>query len=181
MHSEWINPSAYLSDAAGPVPLVLDLRISHERWGSSSNSSLYPPPDDILSDRPLNEVLPDKIRDHRTDYNNRPSNSISFIPAVTSTFGHLHCDLVRILFFRLNGKQNAFLLLQEFSLHNPTSSTTVMFYSQLKSKVGNILDKTAALCITDDLNIDVTPIASRSDTHPSHSQTSRLSYPRPYP
>ena len=32
--------AAYLSNAAGPVPLVLDLRIAHERWGSSSNPSL---------------------------------------------------------------------------------------------------------------------------------------------
>jgi hypothetical protein len=45
------------------------------------------------------------------------------------------------------------------------------FYSQLKSKVGNILAKAAALRI--DLKIDGAPIASRSHTHP-HSQTSRL-------
>jgi hypothetical protein len=38
--------------------------------------------------------------------------------------------------------------------------------------VGNILAKTAALRIN--LNIDDTPIASQSHTHPSHSQTSRL-------
>ena len=46
----------------GPVPLVLDLRITHERWGSSPNPSLngrlhYPA--DI--DRTLNEVVSDKI------------------------------------------------------------------------------------------------------------------------
>ena len=35
-----IELAAYLSNAAGPVPLVLDLRIAHERWGSSSNPSL---------------------------------------------------------------------------------------------------------------------------------------------
>ncbi len=47
-----------------------------------------------------------------------------------------------------------------------------MFYSQFKSKVGNILDKTTVLRIN--LNIDGVPISSRSHTHPSHSQTSRL-------
>ena len=46
------------------------------------------------------------------------------------------------------------------------------FSSQLKSKCGNILAKAAALRIT--LNIDGAPLASRSHTHPSHSQTSRL-------
>jgi hypothetical protein len=36
-----IKLSAYLANAAGPVPLVLDLRMVHERWGSSSNPSLH--------------------------------------------------------------------------------------------------------------------------------------------
>ena len=47
-----------------------------------------------------------------------------------------------------------------------------MFYSELKSKSGNILTKTTALRIN--LNIDGVPITSRSHHHPSHSQTSRL-------
>ena len=36
-----IELAAYLANAAGPVPLVLDLRIAHDRWGSSSNPSLH--------------------------------------------------------------------------------------------------------------------------------------------
>jgi hypothetical protein len=56
----------YLADAAGPVPLVLDLRIAHERWGSTSNPILngylhYPRPADI--DSPLNETVVGKIGD----------------------------------------------------------------------------------------------------------------------
>jgi len=43
-------------------------------------------------------------------------------------------------------------------------SLAPVFYSQLKSKVGNILAKAAALRI--DLKIDGAPIASRSHTHP---------------
>ena len=43
--------------------------------------------------------------------------------------------------------------------------------SQLK-KTDLVLVKVATLRIT--LNIDVVPITSRSHTHPSHSQTSRL-------
>ena len=34
---EW---AGYLANVAGPVPLVLDLRIAHERWGSSSDPSI---------------------------------------------------------------------------------------------------------------------------------------------
>ena len=41
-----------------------------------------------------------------------------------------------------------------------------------KYKVVNTLEKDGVLRIN--LNIDDTPITSRSDTHPSHSQTSRL-------
>ena len=78
----------YLTNPGGPVPLVIYLRITHERWGSVSNPSLklqlyYPPPTDI--DRPLNETVVDEIRDYRTDYNNLPSNDISFVTAVPST------------------------------------------------------------------------------------------------
>ncbi len=42
----------------------------------------------------------------------------------------------------------------------------------IKSRVGNILVKAAALRIN--LNIDGVSIESKSHTHPSHSQTSRL-------
>ena len=57
------------------------------------------------------------------------------------------------------------------------------FYSQLKSKVGNILAKAAALRI--DLKIDGAPIASRSHTHPrtlnplAFSPRPSLRYPLP--
>jgi hypothetical protein len=46
------------------------------------------------------------------------------------------------------------------------------FSSQLKSKIGNILAKAADLRII--LNIDDSPVVSRSHTHSSHSETSRL-------
>ena len=46
------------------------------------------------------------------------------------------------------------------------------FLFMLKAKCGNILAKAAALRIN--LNLDGAPITSKSHTHPSHSQTSRL-------
>ena len=63
--------TGYLANVTGPVPLVLDLHIVHERFGSSSDPSInghlhYP--NDV--DRSLNETAADKIRKYRTDYNN---------------------------------------------------------------------------------------------------------------
>jgi hypothetical protein len=57
-----IELAGYLASAAGPVPLVLDLRIAHELWGSRYDPSLdgqlhYP--NDM--DRSLNEAAADKI------------------------------------------------------------------------------------------------------------------------
>jgi hypothetical protein len=78
--------------------------------------------------------------------------------------------------YRLIGKLTAFLQLQEFSQRNLivgiSTSAARAFSSMLKSKCGNILAKAAALRIN--LNLDGAPITSKSHTHPSHSQTSRL-------
>ena len=57
----------------------------------------YPLPSDI--DNPLNEDAVGKIRKYRADHSKRPSDSISFMTAVANTTGHLHCELVHILFF----------------------------------------------------------------------------------
>ena len=48
-----------------------------------------------------------------------------------------------------------------------TSSTVAVFSAQLTAKVGSTLPKAASLRIN--LNIDGTPITSRTHTHPSHS------------
>jgi hypothetical protein len=98
------------SNAAGPVPLVLDLRIAHDRFGSSSdpdlNEKLHWPND---MDKPLNEAAAGKIRKYRADYNhsNNP-NSISFIPAMTSTSGRLHSEFIRILFLQTHRETDRF-------------------------------------------------------------------------
>ncbi len=81
----------YLGNESGPVPLVLDLRITHERIGHSSdlslNGNLRYPND---KDRSLNEVASDKILKYRADYNNNPPHVVVFMPAIASTSGRLH-------------------------------------------------------------------------------------------
>ena len=103
-HCGDIELSGYLSNAAGPVPLVLDLRIAHERFGRSSDPNLngnlhYP--NDI--DRSLNEAVADKIRKYRADYSKNPPNAVSFMPAIPSTSGRLHSECVRLLFLHSSG------------------------------------------------------------------------------
>ena len=172
-----IELAGYLANAAGPVPLVLDLRFAHDRFGSSSdpsiNGHLHYPHD---LDRSLNEAAADKIRQYRADYNNRPSNAISFMPAIASPSGRLHSELVRLLFLQAHRETDRFFAASGVQLAQSDRGQfhyrRAAFSSQLKSKVGNILAKAAALRIT--LNIDGAPIAPKSHTHPSHSQTSHL-------
>ncbi len=96
-HCGDIELAAYLANAAGPVPLVLDLRIAHDRFGSSSDTSLnghlhYP--NDI--DKSLNEAAADKIRKYRADYNYNPPSAVSFMSAISSTSGRLHSEFIRL-------------------------------------------------------------------------------------
>ncbi len=68
------------------MPLVLDLRIAHDRVGSSTDPTLnghskYP----NNLDQSLNDAAANKIRKYRADYNNRPPSAVSFMPAIAST------------------------------------------------------------------------------------------------
>jgi hypothetical protein len=63
-------------NAASPVTLVLDLRIAHDRVGSSTDPTLSP------------------------DYNNNPPIPVSFMPPITSTSGRLHSEFIRLLFLQ---------------------------------------------------------------------------------
>ena len=103
------------------------------------------------------------------------------MPAVTNTTpGRLHCELVRILFLQTHretdyrffaaasGVELTQTKLDFFHYHH------TVFYSPLKSKVANILAKATALSINLNIASDGVPQDSRSHTHPSHSQTSRI-------
>ncbi len=101
--------TGYLANATGPVPLVLDLHIVHDRFGSRSDPSisghLHYPND---WDGSLNESVADKIRQYHTDYNNRPSNTISFLPDIPSTSGRLDSELVYLLFLQVHRETDHF-------------------------------------------------------------------------
>ena len=76
--------------------------------------------------------------------------------------------------YRLIGKLNAFFAASgvQPAQHTETYQKRGAFLAQLKSRIGTTLAKAAAMRVN--LNIDGEPITSRSHTHPSHSQESRL-------
>jgi hypothetical protein len=86
-------------------------------------------------------------------------------------------NLLDFYSYRLIGKLTAFFAASGVQSAQSTSGgffhfRRAAFSSGLESKVGLALAKAAALRIV--LNLDGAPIASKSHTHPSHSQTSRL-------
>ena len=91
------------------MPVVLDLRITHERFGRSSdlslNGNLRYPND---KDRSLNEDVTDKILKYRADYNNNPPHSVAFMPAITSTSGRLLSEFIRLLFLQTHRETDRF-------------------------------------------------------------------------
>ena len=108
-HCGDIELAGYLANSAGPVPLVLDLRIAHDRVGSSTDPTLnehlrYP----NNLDRSLNEAAVDKIRKYRSDYNINPPNVVSFMSAIASMSGRLHSEFIRILFLQAHRETDRF-------------------------------------------------------------------------
>ncbi len=99
------------------------------------------------------------------------------MPAIASTSGRLHSELIRLLFLQAHRETDRFFAASGVQPPEHTSGgiftyKRVVFLSQLKEKVGITLDKDEVLRVN--LNIDGVPITSRSHTHPSHSQESCL-------
>ncbi len=175
-HCGDIELAGYLVNEAGPVTLGMDLRIDHDRVGSSVDptlNGLLKYPNNL--DQSLNETA-DKIRKYRVDYNNRPPSPVSFMPDIASTSGRLHSEFVRLLFLQDHRETDRFFTVSGVQSVYSTSGQfhfrRAAFVQQFKSKVDLDLVKAAALRIN--LNLDGEPITSKSHTHPSHSQTSRL-------
>jgi hypothetical protein len=172
-----IDLAGYLANEAGPMSLVLDLHIVHDRVGSSTDLTLnghlkYP----NNLDQSLNDTPADKIRKYRADYNNNPPSAVSFMPAIASTSGRLHNEFVRLLFLQTHRETDRFFASSGVQLAQTDRDMfhfrRAAFSDQFKSKVGLALAKAAALRIT--LNLDGAPSTTKSHIHQSHSQTSRL-------
>jgi hypothetical protein len=108
-HCGDIELTGYLANEAGPVSFVLDLRIPHDRVGSSADPTLnghlkYP----NNLDQSLNDSAAEKIRKYRADYNNRTPSAVSFMSGIASTSGRLHCEFVRLLFLQAHRETNRF-------------------------------------------------------------------------
>jgi hypothetical protein len=101
---------------------------------------------------------------------------MSLMPAIAGTSWRLHSEFVRLLFLQAHRETDRFFAAAGVQLAQSTSGQfhyrRAAFSSQLKCKLGDILAKAAALRII--VNIDGAPIPSKSHTHPSRSQTSRL-------
>ncbi len=132
------------------VTLVLDLRIVHDLFGSISDPSLnghlhYP--NDI--DKSLNEVVTDKIRKHRSDYNNNPPSKVSFMTVIVSTSGRLHSEFIRLLFLQVHRETDLFFPVSGVQLAQPNRGLfhfhRTVFSVTLKVKVGITLTNTSAL------------------------------------
>jgi hypothetical protein len=90
------------------------------------------------------------MRKYRADYNNNPPNAVSFIPAIVSTSGRLHSEFVRLLFLQAHRETDRFFAASGVPLAQSTSGgffhfRRAVFFSNLKSKSGNLLAKAATL------------------------------------
>ena len=92
-----------------------------------------------------------------------------------SSAGRLHSEFIRILFLQSHRETDLFFTAS--GVQSAQSNIGAFFHfrhatfsSILKSRVSSILTKTAPLRVN--LNLDGTPITSKSHTHPSHSPLS---------
>jgi hypothetical protein len=129
----------YLSNETTPVPLVLDLRVPHDRVDSSSDPALnghlrYP----NKLDQSLNDTTTDKLRKYRVDYNFNPPRGVGFMTVIASTSGRLHSEFIRILFLQDHRETDRF-----FAVSGVLSAETDRgFYHYHHSAFSSILKST---------------------------------------
>jgi hypothetical protein len=144
-HCDDVELTGYLTNETGPVTLMLDLLIVHDRVGSSTDPTLNGQlrhPNNL--DQSLNDVVVDKVREYHGDYNMNPVRSPN---SVRVTLYHL-CRLLLVRLggymvnlsdfysYRLIGKLTAFLQLQEFRLRNqPVESSTSVGHLSLQEHI----------------------------------------------
>ena len=90
---------------------------------------------------------------------------------VASTSGRVHSELARLLFLQAHRETTKYFEAHGRQLAQTNNLDTfhfkrAAFYNGIKSKVGLVLAKAAALRIT--LNLDGAPIPSRAYTHTTY-------------
>jgi hypothetical protein len=118
-HCGDIELAGYLANAAGPVPLVLDLRLAHDRFGSSSDPTLNGRLHYNDIDKSLDEGANDKIRITRTMITTRLTLSRLYRLLLVRMDVYI-VTLSDFYSYRLIGKLTVFLEFQEFSQRNQT-------------------------------------------------------------
>ncbi len=129
-------------------------------------------------------VLDLRIRQYRSDYNNRPSDVISFMTAIHSTSERLHSEFVCLLLLQSHRETDRFLQLQGFSLRNlpgSGSTTTVWCSHPSHSQTSRLLTSSLFLGVPDKcspvslLFMSPTSVLSLNSPSMSMTQTRHLS------
>ena len=137
---------------------------------------------------PRNEAAKRKVNKYRKTYVD--NHSISFLPAIISTFARMHGEFLRLLFLQAHRETEEYFRVMGTPAQPDQDQfrfRRAAFYSSLKSKVGLIAAKAAALRIN--LNTDSCLVASRAaprrlaSSHATSLLNSSLSHhlPRPQP
>ncbi len=110
-HCGDVELAGYLTNVTDTVSFVLDLRVAHDRVGSSTDPTLnrqlrYP----NNLDQSLNDTATDKVRKYQDDYNMNPPNTVSFMPTIARTSGRLHSEFVRLLFLQTHRETDRFFV-----------------------------------------------------------------------
>jgi hypothetical protein len=145
---------SYLQDAAGRRSLVLDLSMTHDRFGSISHvqqNGLLSHPQDL--DAPLSVAAQRKINSYRQQY--ADNQNISFSLPLSAQAHACTASFCVFFFYRPPGRQRRTSLTLECH-RNATNRTrfvsSARHSTSLKSKVGLAAAKAAALRIN--LNVE---------------------------
>ena len=145
----------YLGD--GAQDLVLDFSMRHYRGGAAPrhwhrNRALLHPGN---PDKDLDEKAASKIAKYRELYRDH-RRQLDFLPAIASTSGRIHSELLRLLFLHAHRETTRFFEIFDDGHAQPYTSRftyrRAAFFNTLKSKTGLMVARAAAL--RTNINID---------------------------
>jgi hypothetical protein len=152
----------YLGD--GAQDLVLDFSMRHYRGGAAPrnwhrNGELLHPG---RPDKDLDEKAASKIAKYRELYRDH-RRQLDFLPAIASTSGRIHSELLRLLFLHAHRETTRFFeIFDDVHAQPHTSRFTyrrAAFFNTLKSKTGLMVARAAAL--RTNINIDGRPLPTQ--------------------